>query len=67
MTDHDLSHPVFQTVEQYDMLKARLFHLEQELNVECNNYARGKGYAFMFPHHLRNIVRLTEKEQTNEA
>lgn len=60
-------HRAFTLLREYDELKSRLFHLEQELNVECNNYARGKGYAFMFPHHLRNIVRLTEKEQTNEA
>lgn len=65
MTDHDLSHPVFQTVEQYDQMKARLWHLEQQLNTQCIDYARSKGRAFMFPHHIRFIARLNKKEQTD--
>ena len=63
-------HRAFTLLREYDELKSRLFHLEQELNVECNNYTRSKGRAFMFPHHIRFIARMAKqlkKEQTNEA
>lgn len=56
-------HRAFALLREYDELKSKLFRLEQELNKECINYARSRGYAFLYPHHLRNIARLTEKEQ----
>jgi hypothetical protein len=56
-------HRAFALLREYDKMKSDLFRLEQELNKECINYARSKGYAFLYPHHLRNILRLTEKEQ----
>lgn len=56
-------HRAFTLLREYDEMKTRLFHLERELNAECINYARSKGYAFLYPHHLRNIARLTDKEQ----
>lgn len=60
-------HRAFELLRRYDQMKSDLWRLEQELNNECINYARSKGYAFLYPHHLRNIVRLTEqKEQTND-
>lgn len=60
-------HRAFALLRQYDEMKSTLWRLEQELNAECINYARSKGYAFLYPHHLRNIARLTEKEQTNDG
>jgi hypothetical protein len=59
-------HRAFALLREYDTLKSRLLQMEQELNAECINYARSKGYAFLYPHHLRNIARLTDKEQTND-
>lgn len=61
MTNHDLSHPVFQTVEEYDQLKSRLWLLEQELNRQCIAYAKSRGRAFMFPHHIRTIARVAKR------
>jgi hypothetical protein len=54
---------VFTLLREYDEAKAKLWRMEQELNAECINYARSKGRAFLFPHHIRNIMRLSNKEQ----
>jgi len=54
---------VFTLLRQFDEAKAQLWRMEQELNAECINYARSKGRAFLFPHHIRNIMRLSNKEQ----
>lgn len=56
-------HRAFTLLRQYDQMKSELFLLEQELNRECINYARSKGYAFLYPHHLRSIARLTTTNQ----
>jgi hypothetical protein len=56
---------VFTLLRQYDEAKAQLWRMEQELNAECISYARSKGRAFFYPHHIRSIMRLSEKEQTN--
>jgi hypothetical protein len=56
---------VFTLLRQYDEMKAQLWRMEQELNAECINYARSKNRAFFFPHHIRSIMRLANKEQTN--
>ena len=56
---------VFTLLSQYDEAKAQLWRMEQELNAEYISYARSKGRAFFYPHHIRSIMRLSEKEQTN--
>jgi hypothetical protein len=56
---------VFTLLREYDEMKARLWRMEKELNDECISFARIKGYAFLYPHHVRNIMQLTKKEQTN--
>lgn len=53
---------VFTMLHQYDEAKAQLWRMEQELNAECISYARSKGRAFFYPHHIRSIMRLSEKE-----
>ena len=56
---------VFTLLRQYDETKAKLWCMEQELNAECIKYARSKGRAFFYPHHIRSIMRLSTEEQTN--
>lgn len=57
---------VFTLLRQYDETKAQLWRMEQELNAECISFARSKGYAFLYPHHIRNIMQLSKKEQARE-
>ena len=54
---------VFALLREYDEAKAKLWHMEQELNAECIKYARRKGCAFFSPHHIRGIMRLSKEEQ----
>ena len=54
---------VFTLLREYDETKAKLWRMEQELNAECIKYARSKGRAFFFPHHIRSIMRLSTEEQ----
>ena len=56
---------VFTLLRQYDEAKAQLWRMEQELNAECISYARSKGYAYLDRCHIRYIMHLTKKEQTN--
>jgi hypothetical protein len=55
---------VFTLLREYDEMRVQMRRMEKELNDECINYARIKGRAFFFPHHIRNIMRLTNEEQT---
>lgn len=61
---HNLTHPAFALVAEYDALKTRLWQLEQEMNRECVNYAKTQGRAFYFPQHIRFIAQVM-KEQSN--
>ena len=54
---------VFALLRQYDERKRELRALEEGLNAECIKYARRKGRAFFFPHHIRSIMRLSTEEQ----
>ena len=55
---------VFTLLRQYDEMRAQLRRMERELNDECISFARSRGYAYFFPQHIRNIMRLSKKEQT---
>lgn len=55
---------VFTLLRQYDEMRAQLRRMERELNDECISFARSRGYAFIYPHHIRYIMHLTKKEQT---
>ena len=56
---------VFTLLREYDEARAKLLRMEQELNAECITYARSKGRAFLFPHHIRSIMQLTVLEGAN--
>jgi hypothetical protein len=55
---------VFTLLREYDEMRVQMRRMEKELNDECISFARSKGYAFLYPHHIRNIMQLTKKEQT---
>jgi hypothetical protein len=51
-------HPAVTMLREYDTLKSRLWQLEQELNRECVNYGKERGYSYFAPYHLRNVLRV---------
>ena len=56
---------VFTLLRKYDEMQAQLRRMERELNDECISFARSKGYAYLDRCHIRYIMHLTKKEQTN--
>lgn len=62
-------HPAIALLKEYDALKSRLWHLEQELNRQCADFGREKFNVWAYaPQHLRAHLRAMEalKEQNNE-